>query len=173
MDVIAETYKDVDLLLWDVSHRFVRRYGGTLDEAKSSANESFMIAYENWDPTSTMAFSTYVRKVVWDRFRDQARSFAIKYGREPVIDTVELDPIEPSTSNTWTARDISNDAEEIVDLVTEPEFKEFRTAMNRQRKLSKLEYLKQYLANEWDWPTKRIDNACEEICGVLIQHDNN
>lgn len=168
MDAIAETFEDVDLLIWDVCHQFVKRYGGDLQEARSSANESFLIAYKDWDPTSTMQFSTYVRKVVWDRFRDEARRYAVKYGREPVMDTTEMDPTQPATSNDWRSRCVSTDAEEVVDLLVEPEFKDFRTKLKRQKKKTKLQYLIDFLRDDRGWDDDRIDNACDEIYQVLL-----
>lgn len=169
MDAVADTFQDVDDLLWKCSHRFVNRYGGALDEARSSANESFLIAYRDWNPSSTMSFTSYVYMVVWNRFRDEARRFAVRRGREPLHEDVDgLEVVEP-TPNNWRTRSISNDAEDIVDLICEPEFRDFQVRMKRQRSVPRLQFVKEFLNSEWGWTHERIEAACDEIHSVLSQ----
>lgn len=66
----------VEDMLWARCHWFVRRYGGTLEDAKSEANEAFIIAVVNWNENRKMAFSSYVFQVVTHRLLEHARTFA-------------------------------------------------------------------------------------------------
>lgn len=163
---VQELYRSVDALLWERSIAYVKRYRiGNVDDAKSDANESFMIAVRNWDPSKGMKFSSWVRRVVQNRFLDHARRFAIKYTRQPVVDTTELEIEDERTGNPWYMKDLSHDAMDLHELCTAREYRPFQTKMKRA--LSPIAFLHSFLRENWNWSPQRIAEATEEMREAL------
>lgn len=68
MEAVTETYLDVEKLIYDTIHRFIEQYGGDFDEFLSIARESYMLAFNSYDPERA-GFVTYVRCFIWGRLQ--------------------------------------------------------------------------------------------------------
>lgn len=66
------TYEDIRLLLCDLSHQYIRCYGGEFEEIFSQCHLHFMNAYQTYEPDKG-GFSARVTYVVWNRLIDTLR----------------------------------------------------------------------------------------------------
>lgn len=81
-----EIYKNMELLIYNVVHKFQRKYGGDFKELHSEANEIFMLAYNTYNPKKAQ-FSTWLVFLLQFKLIDNLRerikdSRHIKYGCE-------------------------------------------------------------------------------------------
>jgi DNA-directed RNA polymerase specialized sigma24 family protein len=76
---ITETYLEVEKLIFDTVHRFIRLYGGDFEEYVAESNVVYMKVYEAFDPERG-AFSTLLVTSIWNRLIDVSydRSEAMK-----------------------------------------------------------------------------------------------
>lgn len=56
---LQETYEEMELLIYDIVHKFQRRYGGDFEELKSEGHVIFMKACNTYDPAKGQ-FSTWL-----------------------------------------------------------------------------------------------------------------
>lgn len=76
-EVVADTYKDVEALIYDAVIKFKQQHGGDIYELMSEARISFMVAYKIFKRKKS-AFTTCVRWVVSKGLLDVARKIAKK-----------------------------------------------------------------------------------------------
>jgi hypothetical protein len=64
-DAIAETYADLRLLVYQLTHRFARRYHIEFEDLISESHVIFVKACQRYDPTGGMSISSWVYSKLW------------------------------------------------------------------------------------------------------------
>jgi len=166
-ELANESFKDVELLIWDSVHRFHRRYGdhyGTREELFSEGCVAFTIAYRRYDPAKG-SFPTYVRTVVGHTLLELVRTETKRRVRFNTTTEVEPSVSPPHFSLTDFLDEISEDARAIVSLVLDTPTGLLRVMQEDDRKQVK-HTLRQYL-DGMGWDTSRVTRAFSEISTAL------
>lgn len=117
-DAAAETFADVELLLYDAINQFCRRYRFDREEAEGIARLTFIRCLKRWDKRKA-SFTHYVRWKLEKELMERVRTEA---GRHSLLNRVDYDlTIHPGTRVSWRLVDLlfdlSDDAREVVKLV--------------------------------------------------------
>ena len=160
---IAETYTDVEQLIWSRCHYFCKKYGDSLDEVKSVANYAFMDAYAKWDPNRGQSFSSYTYMVVSNTLLEKARRDAVRHSRYKILDMLETDVVETDTCHPWFKRETTADVETVIEMAmaNKRSLQCYRTPAMRRSVLAKR------LRHDLNWDTDRIRNSFREVKEVL------
>lgn len=167
IDPKQDTFTDVQSLLWHHVWRFVGRYGnryGTPDDLFSELCETFVRAYDLFDPEQGKEFSTYLVCKIQLKLSNIVRLAAGGYSRTPRPNWEALREIDRSDprSNRWESllADLSSDARAIVRLVVNvPD--DVETIIKRTPKEIRPS-LWSYLSRI-GWSENRIGTALKEI----------
>ena len=110
-------YHQVEKLLWQIVHKYHRRFGGDLEELMSQAKESFMEAVHSWDPDRG-AFTTHVYTRVYYGLRSYARVLYKQGGFTTDRPTVDPITVVARTSFDWHsfAKELSVEAREVAQV---------------------------------------------------------
>ena len=169
---MTTTYEDTRLLLYDICHKFRRRYGGNFDDLMSEANLHFMAAYETYDPTKGSKFTTWARFRIWICMLETVRS-KMRRAKNPNRPQQEYRDL-----NTLAAQakfdiesfvsDLSEDASRVVGLVMDSpqdilySIRSLGGHSPSNIKKALLEYLK-----DLGWSVSRIKESFLEIKQAL------
>ena len=163
---VAETYKDVEKLIYSTVWQVVRRYGGHFDDLLSEANQVFLEAYESFDGSSS--FTNWLRFNVWWRLVDVQRSTHRERSRYVPVEDVD---IAERTRSDWRMQDmieeLTEDAALVVKLVVETpaELEQvYRAKGGEARNLRSS--IRQYLI-EMGWTAARIAESFVEVRRAL------
>ena len=166
-DAIAESFLGVQNLLHSTCHDFRRKYGGNHEDLFSHAQEIFMVAHEDFDPSKGMKFSTYVRQCIWWRLMD---GLAKEQHRVKQIPREDFGQTEYKLSITrqrpfdlddfCEISGMGKDAKTIVKLAAT------RTEVPGEIRKGKAA-LKEILTDELKWGRLRIRKAFQEITAAL------
>ncbi len=164
-----ETYAEVQLLLYDLVHKFIKRHGGDFDELVSRANELYMDAYISYDPDKG-SFSKRVQYVVWNGMLDSYRvstnrTRLLKRQPEEILKSCFLP--EQEKFDLWgLLQELSGDGRTAVVLAlrSPPEMMEAMVGNDTPTSLAKA--LKSYLQTV-GWAPSRIARVFREVRQAL------
>lgn len=166
--LMAETYEDVERLIWDVVHKFHRKHGfqyGKPRELYSQACVGFMHAYQTYD-IKKGSFSNYVRQIVEFKLLELIRTETKHRVRMHQADELEVvDPSHSSFSLGELLDEVSEDAKAIVMLVLDTPH-DLLHAMQCEDNDSVKYLLRQYLVG-LGWAKERIAECFSEITHAL------
>lgn len=160
---VVESFSDVNDLIWKRCHWYVQTYGGDLEDARSTANESFMIAYERWEPSSPMSFSSYVYQVVTHRFIDEARRNAKRSVRETTVDMVEDDYAAKTESFNYDFQ--NKDANIVFKHITNDLSDQLK---QKHRPETRRKFIVSYFVDNFWWEESRVEKALRLIEDVVM-----
>jgi DNA-directed RNA polymerase specialized sigma24 family protein len=160
-DAINETYASVENLIYHTLHRFVKHYGGSVEEWHEYTGSLFMVAYTDHS-RSRGKFSTYLQWVLWKGLLEVRRKQQRHKGKVVFTD---LDPEvfkAPTDFNLMEFMDsLSEDAQTVVRLV-------FDTPWQFSEPKEMRQVIRQYLAQPAiGWSSNRIASTFREICSAL------
>ena len=151
------TFEDVDDLIWDTCHKFIRRYGSNridLEEARAHANLTFAQQYHGWDPTKGTKFSTWLRFCIVNELTDKFRRDLNQRQRNT---TVRMN----TDVGYVPGEELSEDADTIIRWVLEQ-----GDALVRNRP-TRLKRIRQHFLEVELWWEEDVDSAFEEIAAHL------
>ncbi len=169
----GETFADVDRLLCDCVHRFIKKNGelfGDFEELKAEACRIYTWAYEKWTPARSK-FTHYLRWIVDKQLLEVKRRCATKHGRLPLSRMPEdMDfslPYVRDFDLGMFADSLSEDAGEVLLMIfgnreTGVSLKD--TAAHDPNEV--LPLLKEYL-RDIGWASSRIAESFAEIRRAL------
>ena len=167
----AETYHDVEKMLFKLSHEYAARYYVPFEEVISEARIHFMKAY-HWYHTrhkSKAKFSSFAYFIVANQlttyFRNQYRHRTVEY-HETMQDTEET--VLPYPFRAELDSELTADARDVVRLILDtPE--ELRAVMKWRRVRTQhgfLQGLQEHL-KDLGWDYYRIQETFEELREIL------
>jgi len=165
MTQCAETYVDVEKLIYRICHNFQDRFGGDFEEHVSTANEAYMDAYATFDPAKGK-FTTLLWTCVWRRLMDVSmtearRQKTLTYNSE-LVESADRPGFDLGTFT----RELSDDAKTVVNLLMDmPGELAEMVGCSRGVKIRKM--LRKFLDDNW-WTAKRISGSFKEIREALI-----
>lgn len=160
-----ETYQEVEMLVYDTAHKFVRRYGGEIDETIAEANAHYMAAYDTYDENKG-SFSSWVRFRIWNGLMETVRKRLMRKARcAPVEIDLSLQPVSPSHFHLFEFMDeLSEDSQEVVSVIIQTPGVVFREEGGDSK--SPRDTLRTYL-KKLGWGAFRITECFQEIAAVL------
>jgi RNA polymerase sigma factor (sigma-70 family) len=165
-DALTETFEDVKKLIHQACHSFQKKYGGNYEDLFSQAQEVFLEAYDRFDSTKGMTFSTYIRQVIWWRLQDEQRHQAQRNTKLPRDSSDVTDCQKVVSSPVFDLGDfceitgMSPDAMKVVRLVVTR--KEVPGMIRSGKKA-----LRNILTKEFKWSEGRIKVSFKEITTAL------
>ena len=117
-DAMETTYRDVEHLIYNTIHRFIKRYGGDFEHLKSVCLMAYTNAYHEYDDTR----ASFVTKVSWNCWKDMLEDLrrTIRRNGKVTYKSFKGDEIsfrEPRFLDLLDS--LSTDAKQVVKLVTE------------------------------------------------------
>jgi RNA polymerase sigma factor (sigma-70 family) len=160
-DCLEETFKDVELLIYDTIHKFQRKYKGDFDDLTGVAFLAFIRAFESFDFEKGYSFSTWLRLQIWHQLQNEwskERRRGQKSKRQRDYQT----HYKQNSLNEFLA-EINQDARTIVDLILETpkDLKEMISDIDNDMKAVK-SILHDYLL-DMGWKKERILLAFHQI----------
>lgn len=161
---MEETYSELMNLVFDTSHKFVRRYGGEIQETISEANEHYMAAYHSYKPEKG-SFSNWVRFRVWNGLMETVRKRLMRQSRCAQVE-VDLDfGVDPSPFRLFELMDeLSDESKQVVDIIINTPGVVFREEGGDSPNLR--DVLRSYL-RKLGWSAIQITESFQEIVAVL------
>lgn len=161
----AETFADMERLIYYTVHEFVRKYGGQFEHWIEYAGIAFMTAYHKYDPSLGMTFASYVRFVLWHHLLDVRRRAARYHARdsqEP-LDELHAPPVFDRIS---FLDELSRDARKVVNLIlaTPPGLSKEIGSVKKPWMIRSV--LRRHL-RALGWTTERIAESFSEIRRAL------
>lgn len=166
------TYEDVRTVLYDLVHKFRRRYGGDFGELVSDANAYFMQAYATYNGDRGSAFSTWFYYRTWRRMLSDLRQRRSQSRRRLYLDNEVMGCYAAKQYNfnmDEFAEGLSQDAKKVVGLIVCPPLDIKLSCGRRGDHNSALHYRRamcEYL-KDIGWPRERIMVAFAEISNEL------
>lgn len=118
MDLMTESFLDVELLIKHTANKFVARYGGEVDEAIAHGNLMFVEAYDSWD-RSRGKFTQWLYFLMWRTLLEQVRRQTMRNARHKRVKFDE-DGLCTESRAHWLGDlldGLSEDARTIVSMV--------------------------------------------------------
>lgn len=178
-DHAAEALSSVQDTLWDLSHKFIRKYGGDLEEVHQEAQYQFMQAYIR-QKDSKAKLNTWVTFRVWyclvTIVRQQARNNARCSRVHMELGTV---PARKGFCRHKLTQGLSDDAEFVVGIALSPPpdlvlgFEVLNRHFERdwhdydKPVLTRLEAIREYLQEDLGWKEDHIESCFDEIRMVV------
>ena len=175
-DTIEDLYKDVELLIWSLCHKFTAKYGGDVEEHFANASTLFMRAFKAYDPDKGGAFSTILHAHVWGGLLDMVRLAGQRNTRLPRIDFEDFELLHDRRHFDLLEfkRTLSRDGAVVVSMVVhlqrELERKLAGAPTTKKKQRQRVSRAKQLLTQEmleWGWTRKRIRNAFSEVADAV------
>lgn len=159
---VTQTYTDLENMIYDIVHKFIRRYSGEFDEILSQANYYFVLAYESYEQGRS-SFNTWAYFRIWKGLLNERQKQLKPTYREE-------DKQEVSTKDFLLVDlldGLSDDSQFIVQLVLESpkELQELFTVKKEERKSAKI-ILQEYLKGI-GWTIPQIKKSFRELAEVL------
>lgn len=184
----AETYEEVQRLIYHTVHRFKQKYGGDFEELLGYAQLSYMACYRDAQAGKIkVPFHTALVNYVWFQLFDRFRTETGHRNKEKVAPVVSLamaapegkayDPEDYRTARTTAAvgrlrdmlEELGADARAVVEIMVFDTPAELVAAAEGKggtpRNLRSS--AKQYLAQTWRWTADRIAAAFDEVEAAL------
>lgn len=166
----GETYKDVELLLYDTCHQFRREHGRylDLDELMSDARIAYMNAYATWTTKSGCSFPAYVRMKVWMQLLEVYRTSRHKNQHKPIGPGIPSNTAHPE-AGSWSKVEffdgLSPDAQAVATLALEPSLE---VIMNRvvRKDRNWRKAIAEHLEDQ-GWDDSRISSSFSEVADAL------
>lgn len=176
-DPAADTYEDVELLIYKVVNKFHRRFGGDPEEYIAEANLTFQRVYRAYNP-ALGSFGNVLWTSVWRRLSNINRRninarqncrVSLDAAKNEANDRGETlaanypDPRPPAARAMEMLEALSPDARAVAALVFDPPDKVARTAEEKGGQAANWRStLRAYLA-ELGWAAARITESFDEI----------
>lgn len=158
---VTQTYYDVQNMLYDIAHKFLRKYGGDFEELVSQANLYFMTAYNSFSSKKSN-FTTWCYFIVWKGLLNE-RQKEIKTNYIP-CDTNGYD--EDGCFIDFID-ELSEDSKIIVGLILDTP-NDLKILIERKGgTLPKVKTVIREHLNELGWSMKRITESFSEIRGLV------
>lgn len=178
-DHAAEALSSVQNTLYDLTHKFIRKYGGDFEEVHQEAQYQFMQAYIR-QKDSKAKLNTWVTFRVWyclvTIVRRQARNNARCRRTDMELGTV---PARKGFSRSELTQGLSDDAEFVVGIALSPppDLVLNFDCLNKQIERdwhnydrpvrSRLEAIREYLHLDLGWEEEHIESCFDEIRMVI------
>ncbi len=117
----AETYGDVEKLIYRLAWKAVRRYGGEFDDYVSAANEAFAEAYASYDASRGASFPTWLWWKVKGTISGEVHQSKLQERTVASGEDIDLDVL-PGRSRfdlDVFKSELSYDARQVVTMVVE------------------------------------------------------
>jgi len=159
-DCATENFYGVELLIYDIVHKFIAKFGGDFEEYKSRAFCHFVRANNTFDKTKGACYTTWICRVVYLGLKDDMlKDYKAKKFRDE-------DYENQASYNSGLGEllaDLQGDSETIVSLILEtPDdlVNMIALAGGRTRSIKRILY--KYLRNI-GWSCKRIKYGYAQI----------
>lgn len=172
-DALAETYIDIENLIYKLVWRFKARYGGSFDELVAEANLLYILAFDSYSEADGL-FSTWVYGRIWHGLQTFLKRITQrnKYGTTFCSLSKGSHKVMNERPGHFHLSDIleevGQDSKTLIRLVLYPP--EGITKDDLEKGFSvrgTRTYLKQYLYQTLGWPKKRIRESFGEIGRIL------
>jgi RNA polymerase sigma factor (sigma-70 family) len=168
----AETYRDIEKMIFDICYRFRKQYGdalGSFEDLVGEANVAFMEAYRRYDPAYAR-FTTWLYWRVFGALMDKLRQVAARNARHPTVGmSKEIESTLVRSRHTDRVdkmiSDASDDAAQVLRLIRElPADMELSIRQMGGRATPKrvVRALSEYL-RDLGWTSERIGDAIDEL----------
>lgn len=163
-DPAAETYRDVQKMIWQLCWRFCRR-GGDFDEHLSIANEAFVKAYKTHDPDKA-EFTTHCYLQVYfalQKFRATYSKRRERMHEVPLPDSAKL-----KESRLWDSvwGQVGDDARTVMVLISESPAELLGIALQEIVSLRVVLFRR---LRAMGWSIGRAGTAFDELSDVLTE----
>lgn len=117
---IADTFRDVENLLYHICHQFSQKHGGDIDDHISTAHQVYMDVYRTWKE-GYAPFSNYVATCLYRRLLMEKQ----RQRRIPVMSIsqedgdYEIEDLNQSSFLELFLNDLSDDSKLVIQLIFE------------------------------------------------------
>jgi len=154
MKNIPETmYESVRKLIHYLCNKFQKRFGGEITDYESHANETFMNAFMNYDP-SQGSFSKRISFLIWNRLLDLKRDTKTE---------IQFRDFDSEYNIVYSEKEQSFDLEEFIEKLTAESKHVVRLALKVKDKRSVIKRL----LETYEWDSETIVDSFQEIREVL------
>lgn len=167
------TFQDVELLIYDTIHKFIREHGGNFQDFLSEAHEVFLVAYETHDDLLG-SFTYWLTFKLKKHMMELTRRAIMRNNRLSRVDAdltmiARPEAVEPFDWRRF-ASDLSDDAATVVKLVFEEPIDVTLAILQREQgptpkaiRSSIREYLR-----DLGWTVRRISESFSEVARALF-----
>lgn len=181
---VAETYNDVEKLIYHICYLFQRRNGGDFEELVSEANLTYMKVYESWEPDKGSKFSTYLATCIYRRLLDVAsyewRRNCIRTGVTSEssdahhstcfavpIDGIDLKDDYQEFNEDSLFEGFSSDARLVINLVLDAPKDLLDTVRSKGGEIRNWRSTIKEFLSDMGWTAKQITESFNEVRSVL------
>lgn len=172
---IAETYDDVQNLMFKCCHKFRKSFGGDFDDLLSIANEVYMESYEKFEYGAGATFGSYLWTNIWRRLQDnyqyEQRRKMVPLDAKSASGTSYADLVEDRPHREFSLADfadgLSEDAMTVIKLIIETPEDLARMATEKGgTPRNWRSSVREWLASA-GWGSEKIADSFDEISGIL------
>ena len=171
---VEETYRDVEFMIHDVCHSFLRLRGiseSDYEEWRAEASLSYMESYSSFDPRRGYRFTTWLWNCIWygllEKQRREAKHFkTVQLRQRDLVQTLDARSVKYWRMNRLTPDllNLSQDARTVVQIVLGTHGQ----VDGRESKPEEIRLSLYGLLNGLGWSFKRIVESFHEIrCALL------
>jgi len=157
---VAETYGDVEKMLYRMAWTAVEKWGGEFNEWLSEANLAYMNAYHKYDRSKGASFITWLWHVVYHTLHDRHLKNH-KHQDATALDLFEVpNRTPPLISRVFS--EVSDDARVVVMLLLD-------VSPRSARNPAKVRIFLWQQLKAIGWTVARVSESFDEIREVLLQ----
>lgn len=161
-DAVNETYMDVEKMIFQVCWKFAEKFGGNIEDHLSVAGETYMDAYNKFEPVRGFQFTTYLWCSLWHNLTRSIRGN--KIDRMTTSGSVNFDSFAAKKHfdlGRWLF-ELSEDANTVVGiLLDDPE--SFQGWCQTKGTKSQKRGLIKHLQRSLGWSAARVVESFGEI----------
>ncbi len=165
---LQETYKEMELLVYDTVHKFRRRYGGDFEELNSEANLIFMKACSTYNPEKGQ-FSTWLVFLLRNGLIDNLKK-RIKDSQHVTYGDIDEHRQDGSHQNHFLINlkdQLKEESKDVLSLILDmPKDLEAMTLLRGGHPSNLRSSLRDYLL-EYGWTVNQIKNSFLDIKKAL------
>jgi DNA-directed RNA polymerase specialized sigma24 family protein len=181
--MIEQTYYDFENLIYDVCHKFQRRYGGNFDDLHSECNDLFLSILKSFDPHKAK-LSTWLRKKLWFGLLDLHKKGKRRKNYQPDISLNSISEDSETDLRDSPIKNISyednfnlfwvelldvvdEDAKAILDCITSPDANMMALFQKVTGARSEKRAIKKYFVEHHSWSEEKVYGAFNSIFNGL------